>query len=73
MHTDELIRVRQLLRHLSFQDKLYLLNDLTMQVISERTNNAVPPKREPLPTIHLPQWPDNLALRREDLYNDHSR
>lgn len=72
MTTDQLAQVRELVRQLSFQEKLYLLNDLTMQVIQQSTK-AAPAAARPLPSIHLATWPNNLPLRREELYDDRGR
>jgi len=41
MATDQLTQARELVRQLSFQEKLYLLNDLTMQVIQQSTTAAM--------------------------------
>lgn len=73
MTTDQLTQARDLVRQLSFQEKLYLLNDLTMQVIQQSTTAAPSPPSQPLPSIHLTPWPNNLPLRREELYDDRGR
>jgi hypothetical protein len=73
MTTDQLTQARELVRQLSFQEKLYLLNDLTMQVIQQSTAAATDSPSRPLPNIHLTNWPDNLPLRREELYDDRGR
>jgi hypothetical protein len=73
MTTDQLTQARELVRQLSFQEKLYLLNDLTMQVIQYSTTVPADSPSRPLPSIHLTGWPDNLPLRREELYDDRGR
>lgn len=73
MTTDQLTQARELVRQLSFQEKLYLLNDLTMQVIQQSTTAATAAASRPLPSIHLTTWPTNLPLRREELYDDRGR
>jgi hypothetical protein len=73
MTIDQLTQVRELVRHLSFQEKLYLLNDLTMQVIQQSTSETTTSLSRALPSIHLTTWPDNLPLRREELYDDRGR
>ncbi|NCC34237.1 MAG: hypothetical protein EOM24_19835 [Chloroflexia bacterium] len=70
MSTDQLTQARALVQRLSLQEKLYLLNDLTMQVIRQSADGVQAPPVQPLPSIHLPTWPDNLPLRREELYDD---
>jgi hypothetical protein len=71
--TDQLTQARELVRQLSFQEKLYLLNDLTMQVIQQSAAATTTAEQQPLPSIHLATWPDDLPLRREELYDDRSR
>ena len=73
MAADQLTQVRTLVRQLSFQEKLYLLNDLTMQVIQQSASATPAPKVRPLPIIHLATWPSSLPLRREELYDDRDR
>jgi hypothetical protein len=73
MTSDQLAQARELVRQLSFQEKLYLLNDLTMHVIQESMTAATVPPAQPLPSIHLATWPDNLPLRREELYDHRGR
>jgi hypothetical protein len=73
MAADQLTQVRTLVRQLSFQEKLYLLNDLTMQVVQQSAAATPVPKERPLPIIHLATWPNNLPLRREELYDDRGR
>lgn len=73
MGIDQLMQARTLVQRLSLQEKLYLLNDLTMQVILQSSGTVQIPLAEPLPSIHLATWPDNLPLRREELYDDQGR
>ena len=73
MTTDQLMRARELVRQLSFQEKLYLLYDLTMQVLQQSATAATTAESQPLPSIHLATWPNNLPLRREELYDDRRR
>jgi hypothetical protein len=73
MTTDQLTQAREFVRHLSFQEKLYLLNDLTIQVIQQSTAGITKSALPILPSIHLATWPDHLPLRREELYDDRGR
>jgi hypothetical protein len=73
MTTNQLAQARELVRQLSFQEKLYLLNDLTMQVIQQSTTATTAPAIRPLPSIHLTTWPTDIPLRREELYDDRGR
>lgn len=73
MSNDQLTKARDLVRQLSFQEKLYLLNDLTMQVIQHSNPPASTQASQPLPSIHFEHWPHDLPLRREELYDDRSR
>lgn len=73
MTIDQLSQARELVRQLSFQEKLYLLNDLTMQVIQQSARPAAEFVPRPLPSIHLATWPAYLPLRREELYDDRGR
>jgi hypothetical protein len=73
MATDQLTQARTLVRQLSFQEKLYLLDDLTTQVIQQSAAATPAPKEPPLPIIHLATWPNNLPRRREELYDDRGR
>jgi len=52
MTTDQLTQARELVRQLSFQEKLYLLNDLTMQVIQQSSATVIDSGSRPLPSIH---------------------
>ena len=70
MATDQLTQARTLVRQLSFQEKLYLLNDLTMQVIQQSAAATPVPKERSFPIIHLATWPNNLPRRREELCDD---
>jgi hypothetical protein len=73
MTIDQLTQVRELVQQLSFQEKLYLLNDLTMQLIQQSTKVMAATAPQPLPSIHLATWPHDLPLRREELYDDRGR
>jgi hypothetical protein len=72
MATDQFTQVRNLVRHLSLQEKLSLMNELTMQII-QQSATAGATSQQPLPTIHLDSWPDDLPLRREELYDERGR
>lgn len=73
MTTDQLMQARDFVRQLSFQEKLYLLNDLTTQMIQQAPKETTDRTLKPLPTIHLATWPDHLPLRREELYDTRGR
>jgi hypothetical protein len=73
MTVDHLTHVRTLVRQLSLQEKLYLLQDLTTQVIQQATPGTLGGTPAPLPRLHLDHWPDDLPLRREELYDDRGR
>jgi hypothetical protein len=73
MTIDQLSQARTLVRQLSFHEKVSLLNELTIQVIQHSTKLTPLPSVQPLPTIHLAQWPVDLPLRREELYDDRNR
>ncbi len=73
MTIDQLMQVRELVRQLSLQEKLYLLNDLMAQVIQQSINTSHLAGARPLPSIHLSVWPEKLPLRREELYDDRGR
>lgn len=73
MITAPLMQARELVRQLSFQEKLYLLNDLTMQVIQQSATGAPASEARPLPSIHLATWPNDLPLQRKELYDDRGR
>jgi hypothetical protein len=73
MTIEQLTQVRELVRQLSLQEKLSLLNDLTMQLIQQTATVGMAPKQQPLPSLHLASWPHDLPLRREELYDDRGR
>jgi hypothetical protein len=73
MSVDQLTQARTLLEHLTFQEKLYLLNDLTRQLLQQAVEPGPESSSHPLPTIHLATWPQELPLRREELYDDRGR
>jgi len=73
MAVDYLTQARTLVEHLSFQEKLYLLNDLTRQMLQQTATSVPASASQSLPTIHLATWPEVLPLRREELYDDHGR
>jgi hypothetical protein len=72
MATDEFTQVRNLVRTLSLQEKLYLINELTMQIIQQSAAAGARPQ-QPLPTIELDSWPDDLPLHRKELYDERGR
>ena len=72
MTTEELLRVRDIVRQLTIQEKLYLLNDITAQLVqaSAVSDTSVRPA---FPVFHVAPWPTDIPIRREDLYNDRGR
>jgi hypothetical protein len=48
------------------------MNELTMQII-QQSAAAGAASPQPLPIIHLDSWPDDLPLRREELYGERGR
>ncbi len=42
-------------------------------VVDEETVEAKKQRSLEIPVIHLGKWPENLSLRREDLYGDDGR
>lgn len=73
MNADHLTHIRTLVRQLSLQEKLDLLQDLTTQVIQEATPGTIGGEPAPLPGVHLDHWPDDLPVRRVELYDDRGR
>lgn len=72
MTTQAFAQARDIVRQLTRQEKLYLLNDITAQLIHDTA--AIPlPQRPPFPVLHIEQWPSDLPLRREELYDDRGR
>lgn len=72
MATDQFMQVRNLVRRLSLQEKLYLMNELTMQII-QQSAMAGERSQPSLPTIEMDSWPEDLPLRREELYDERGR
>lgn len=73
MTIDQLMQVRELVRQLSLQEKLYVLNDLMAQVIQQSINASDITGTRPLPSIHLAVCPEKLPFRREGLYDGRGR
>lgn len=61
-----------MLRRLSHEEKLLVLHDLACDLQKESAL-AEGDGVAPFPVIHVPVWPDDLPLRRADLYDDRSR
>ncbi len=72
MTTEELLRVRAMVRQLTIQEKLYLLNDITAQLVQASAANTTS-VRPAFPVFHVAPWPADVPTRREDLYNDRGR
>ena len=72
MTTPTLIEARNIVRTLTLQEKLYLLNDLTAQLVQESTRN-VAQQRPVFPVLHLDEWPNDVPQRRKELYDDRGR
>lgn len=72
MTTTALLEARNIIRQLTVQEKLYLLNDITVQLV-QASIMSDPPARPAFPVFHLAEWPADVPLRREDLYNDRGR
>jgi len=68
MTPNALVQVRTLVRQLPLREKLYLLYDLTLQLIQQSAARSIPAERPPLPIFHLDTWPSDLPLRRAELY-----
>jgi len=70
---DHYAQARSIVHELTLEEKLWLLNDLTQQVIQQ--SHAATPRvdNRSLPSHHLEKWPDDLSLRREDMYNEYGR
>lgn len=68
MTIEALLQARDIVRHLTAQEKLYLLNDITVQLVQASTATD-PPVYSTFPILHLEEWPADLPTRREDLYN----
>lgn len=72
MTTSALTQARTIVRQLSIQEKLYLLNDITAQLVQAATSSPAT-SRPVFPVLHVAEWPADLPMRREDLYNDRGR
>ena len=72
MTTTALMQARNIVRQLTVQEKLYLLNDITAQLVQEATSHPVIPGPA-FPVFHVAEWPADMPTRREDLYNDRGR
>jgi hypothetical protein len=72
MTTPELTHARAIVRLLSFQEKLYLLNDITAQLVQEAASSSLA-ARPSFPVFHVAEWPADIPMRREDLYDDCGR
>jgi hypothetical protein len=72
MTTEALLQARNIVRHLTIQEKLHLLNDITAQLVQASTITHVP-ARPAFPVFHLDEWPVDVPTRRKDLYNDRGR
>ena len=72
MTTPALTQARNIVRQLTVQEKLYLLNDITAQLVQAATSNPVT-ARPGFPVFHIAEWPTDMPMRREDLYNDRGR
>lgn len=72
MTTTTLTQARNIVRQLSVQEKLYLLNDIATQLVQESTAVRRSP-RPAFPVFHVAEWPEDIPIRREDIYNDRGR
>lgn len=72
MTTTALIQARNIVRQLTIQEKLYLLNDITSQLVQETADAAIP-QLPAFPVFHVKEWPTSTPTSREDLYNDRGR
>jgi hypothetical protein len=71
MTTIALTQARTIVRQLTLQEKLYLLQDITAQLVQE-TSSPVR-SRPAFPIFHIAEWPTDMPTRREDLYDDRGR
>jgi len=67
-----LIQARNIVRQLTVQEKLYLLNDIAAQLVQEATTHPTIP-RPAFPVFHVAEWPADMPTHREDLYDDRDR
>ena len=72
MTTTALSQARTIVRQLTVQEKLYLLQDITAQLVQESTSSPVT-ARAAFPVFHGAEWPTDMPMRREDLYDDRGR
>jgi hypothetical protein len=72
MTTKTLTQARNIVRQLTVQEKLYLLNDITAQLIQETTSTPAT-SRPGFPVFHIAEWPTDMPMRRGDLYDDRGR
>jgi hypothetical protein len=72
MTTAALAQARTIVRQLTVQEKLFLLNDITAQLVQEATAHTITP-RPAFPVFHIAEWPADMPTRREDLYDDQGR
>ena len=71
MTTAALAQARAIVRQLTVQEKFDLLNELTTQLVGESMSTTQ--ERPPFPVLHLDHWPNDVPLRREELYDDRGR
>ena len=72
MTTPDLTRARAIVRQLTVQEKLYLLNDITAQLVQAAVDSSTI-TRLGFPVFHVDEWPADVPMRREDLYDDPGR
>ncbi|MFP4394221.1 MAG: hypothetical protein ACLFTI_03070 [Anaerolineales bacterium] len=71
MSIDTLGEVRTLVHRLSYREKMRLLSDLATDLFRESVTESVAP--DAFPVLHLNRWPEDLPLRRSELYNEYGR
>lgn len=67
-----LTQARTIVRQLTVQEKLYLLNEITAQLVHETSSSPATPHLD-FPVLHTAEWPTDIPMRREDLYDDRGR
>ena len=72
MTATALTQARTIVRQLTVQEKLYLLNDITAQLVQATTSSPIT-SRPGFPIFHIAEWPTDMPIRREDLYDDRGR
>ena len=72
MTTTALTQARTIVRQLTVQEKLYLLQDITAQLVHETTSSPAA-SRSTFPVFPIAEWPTDMPMRREDLYDDRGR